>query len=369
MKRVIVLLLCLTACKALRIRANQLIRGGSSQFGVGDRLYQDQQAAKKRRAEFEETLLLPGRELPEEVFQVPTSSGSGFGAATSGKAKAAQLAEALRFKGVIRLNGCLQRETARALRLLILDEMERAREAISIGEMDAFSVLGMEPERKSRTDFKVSLTRREKNAEGKTDFNHPVADALNELFGENGVLRGLYDVIAGDNGFMYDLGCMTTQPGSPRQTIHTDFPWQPQPPIYSVYVALQDVTAEMGPTVFFPRTNNPTDYGEWKKPVTFDDYLRGKTPKFALLKKGDLIVYDPLVLHCGAANILETGAVRSLFNVGFRNPKVQGDFGYGGSMRPGYQGQMTFGQLKKCLAKYKKGSAVDPFAKFGNGLF
>lgn len=357
----------MAACNALKMRTNHLIRGGASQFGVGDRLYQDQQAAKKRRAEFEETLLLPGRELPEETFQVPTSSGSGFGAATSSKAKAAQLAEALSYKGVIRLNGCLKRETARALRLLILDEMERAREAISIGEMDAFSVLGMEPERKSRTDFKVSLVRRGET-EGETVFSHPVADALNELFGENGILRSLYDVIAGDNGLMYDLGCMTTQPGSPRQTIHTDFPWQPIPPIYSVYVALQDVTAEMGPTVFFPRTNNPKDHGEWKRPATFDDYLREKTPKFALLKKGDLIVYDPLVLHCGAANLLETGAVRSLFNVGFRNPKVQGDFGYGGSMRPGYQGQMTFGQLKKCLSRYKKGTPVDPFAKYGNGL-
>jgi len=329
------------------------------------KLYQDLQAAKNRRAEYEETLLLPGLELQEETFKVPTASGSGFGAVTSVKSKGMQLAKTLREKGVIRLNNCLVKSTARALRLLVLEEMSRSRSLIEKGMLDAFSVLGMEPERLSRTDFKLSMVRGEQQA------SHPVADALYELFGEEkSILRSLYDELTGDKGLLFDLGCMTTIQGSPRQPIHTDFPYSKDPPIYSVYVALQDVTASMGPTVFFPRTNNVKDHSEWKKGgVSFDEYLRTKVPKFALLKKGDLIVYDPLVLHCGAANLVETGSVRSLFNVGFRNPKVVGDFGYQGSMRPGYKGKMTFGMLKQCLKNYRvTGATVDPFAKYGNGL-
>jgi len=327
-------------------------------------LYEDLQGAKNRRAAYEETLLLPGLELQEETFKVPTASGSGFGAVTSAKAMGMQLAHTLREKGVIRLNNCLAKSTARALRLLVLEEMKLSRSLIEKKELDAFSVLGMEPERLSRTDYKLSMVRRERD-----QASHPVADALYELFGEEkSILRSLYDELTGDKGMLFDLGCMTTTEGSPRQPIHTDFPYLKDPPIYSVYVALQDVTASMGPTVFFPRTNNAKDHSEWKKGgVAFDLYLRTKVPKFALLKKGDLIVYDPLVLHCGAANLVGTGSVRSLFNVGFRTNNA-GDFGYQGSMRPGYKEKMTFGMMKQCLKNYRDCPSVDPFAKYGNGL-
>lgn len=358
---------CGTLCSAL-IQGTRTLRiitrlSSTGSSTAQNKLYSDLQAAKTRRAEAEESLLLPGIELQEETFKVPTASGSGFGAVTSVKAKATQLATALREKGVIRLNKCLTRPTARALRLLILDEMESARRLMTSGEIDAFSVMGMEPERKSRTDFKLSLAR------GK--FSHPVADALYELFGVGGTLTALYDILAGASGegLLYDLGAMTTFPGSPRQPIHTDFPFQKEAPIYSVYVALQDVTAQMGPTVFLPRTNNARDHNEWKKgPSTFDAFLQKKTPNFALLQKGDLIVYDPLVLHCGAANLPTSGSSRSLFNVGFLNPKVSGDFGYSGSMRPGYKGAMSYGQMKQHLKGYKAGGVEDPFAQYGDGL-
>jgi hypothetical protein len=47
---------------------------------------------------------------------------------------------------------------------------------------------------------------------------------------------------------------------------------------------------------------------------------------------GDLIVYDPRVLHCGAENMPATGATRAMFNVGFRNPAFGNkDFGYKGA--------------------------------------
>lgn len=383
-----VVLLCLllaqsgTLCSAL-IQGSRTLRSITRLSSTGtssaqNKLYSDMQAAKNRRAETEETLLLPGIELQEETFKVPTASGSGFGAVTSVKAKATQLATALRDKGVIRLNKCLTRPTARALRLLILEEMESARRLMTSGEIDPFSVMGMEPERKSRTDFKLSLTRREtpqadqgEQAKGAEKLCHPVADALYELFGLGGTLTALYDILAGANGegLLYDLGAMTTFPGSPRQPIHTDFPFQKEAPIYSVYVALQDVTAQMGPTVFLPRTNNARDHNEWKKgSSTFDAYLQKKTPNFALLQKGDLIVYDPLVLHCGAANLPTSGSSRSLFNVGFLNPKVSGDFGYSGSMRPGYKGVMSYEQMKQRLQGYKMGGVADPFAKYGDGL-
>lgn len=44
------------------------------------------------------------------------------------------------------------------------------------------------------------------------------------------------------------------------------------------------------------------DHKRWKDKPTFDEYLGSKVPYVALLKAGDLIVYDPRILHCGAEN-------------------------------------------------------------------
>ena len=109
-----------------------------------------------------------------------------------------------------------------------------------------------------------------------------------------------------------------------------------------------------------PGTNNAEGHAQWNNKNTVDAYYAGATPFVALLKvcaaphcpwlvpvpslqftrpdsprheqAGDLIVYDPRVLHCGAENMPATGATRAMFNVGFRNPAFGNkDFGYKGA--------------------------------------
>jgi len=360
-----VVLWSVTAAVALQGRAAGRLAPRSAVLpdssSAQSKLYFDQQAAKTRRAEIERTLLLPSVELLDEVLKA--KSGSGFGAGTSSKDKAMQLCAALREKGVIRVNHCIKDSTASSLKEHVLEEMESARALISSGQQPPRAMLNSEPERKSRTDFKLSLKRRE----GK-DSKHPIADALSEMFGDGGSLRALYDVLLGPDSELYDLGCMTTFPGSDRQTVHADFAYQSEPPMFAIFVALQDVTEEMGPTVFLPRTNTAQDNNEWKSASTYDAYLHRKVPSVALLKRGDLVIYDPRTLHCGAGN-LEGGSSRSLFNVGFRNPKVSGDFGYQGSLRATYgNGKITFGRLCNSLRGYKSGGKKDPFDAYGHGL-
>jgi hypothetical protein len=144
-------------------------------------------------------------------------------------------------------------------------------------------------------------------------------------------------------------------------------------------------------------------------------------------------VYDPRVLHCGSENQPSSGegeasrGVRAMFTVGFRNPKVTGDFGFKGSLRTAYRwvwsvyhkllrsysevtqklqtisfppyihtpfltpilsplsylynttilplirpcpdsDKITFGDLTSILNGYKPGGK-DPFEKMGNGLW
>ena len=56
------------------------------------------------------------------------------------------------------------------------------------------------------------------------------------------------------------------------------------------------------------------DHKRWKDKPTFDEYLSSKTPYVALLKAGDLIVYDPRILHCGAENEPTSGNTRPSLN-------------------------------------------------------
>ena len=74
------------------------------------------------------------------------------------------------------------------------------------------------------------------------------------------------------------------------------------------------------------------------------DHDRVACPVPSGRQQGDLIVYDPRVLHCGSENQPNsgdtepvTGGVRAMFTVGFRNPKVTGDFGFKGSLRTAYR--------------------------------
>jgi hypothetical protein len=105
-----------------RFRCSRTALADSSAASAQNKLYKDQQAAKTRRAEVERTLLRPGVELLEEVYK--SAAGSGFGAATSSKAKALQISEALRDNGVVRLNNCIKETTASLLKALVIEEME-----------------------------------------------------------------------------------------------------------------------------------------------------------------------------------------------------------------------------------------------------
>ena len=343
---------------------------------MNKRLYEDQVAAQTRRANFEKTLFQPGQELKAtdvaSKVNRNAASGVGFSAKNTKNLQADELAKVLREDGVIRLDNCLKKTTTTALRAHILRELALSRIDITTGVVGAREVLGMEAERKLRDDYLMSFGPPTVATEGEEHpmvSGHPMAVALNELFGDNGKLRQLYEIVVTKKGTMYELAVMVTEPGADRQMIHADMPYSKEPPLYSIFCALQDISMEMGPTVFLPGTATSHDHQRWQDKKTFDEYLGSKIPTFALLKAGDLIVYDPRILHCGAENELESGSTRAMFNVGFRNPKVTGDFGYKGSLRTGYSDKISFGDLTNYLSGFQEGQKKDPFVKLGNGLF
>jgi len=197
--------------------------------------------------------------------------------------------------------------------------------------------------------------------------SHVLADALQELLGKDGTLRSIYENFVTMNGEFYELAAVITNPGSLRQQVHPDLPHRKVAPLYVIFLALQDINEDMGPTTFLLRTHTIKENQIFNDYSQKDEQLVTANTRLATLKKGDAVLFDARILHCGNANDFEKGADRALFNFSFRNPEFTGNLGYAGSIRPGYTRAMTLQDMSECLAAYDDGDK-NPFAKYGDGL-
>jgi len=394
-----------------------------------DLLYQDQQDANARRAAVEETLLyqkeegkIPNLEAPK-IKAARVASGSGFGgggassasnkqqqstnkkksAGTSGSttSKPAQAPAKTKKKnnktrsssplaieqakivtrdGVLRIDKALSPALADAVREHVLEEQRLADEATSKNAHVSREYYGVENRRKKRCDLLLSLVAPEEQEQEEssttTSSKHNAAaiqrenimpKVLNELLGQDGTLRLIYEELVTMEGEFYELAAVITDPGSDRQQIHPDLPFRQEAPLYVIFLALQDVTESMGPTTFLLGSQSYEERVKFDDLSQRDEQLATANSRLALLKKGDAVLFDARLLHCGNANDELNGATRAMLNFSFRNPKETGNLGYCGSMRPGYVGAMTLGDVTDALLQYDMGDE-DPFARYGNGL-
>ena len=341
-------------------------------------LYQDQQDAMARRAQVEQQLLAANtKELLAPKIKPPSpKSGIGFASAVSKAATDTPLmrmafdqAQVVRKEGVLRINSAMTPSCADALRNHVLEEQSAAnRHAEECPEL-ATSLFGVECARKFRCDLQLSLLRGGHKADNggivTQEHTYAVADALQELLGKDGTLRYICESLVTTQGEFYELAAVITNPGSDRQTVHPDLPFQSDAPLYVVFVALQDVTMDMGPTSFLLRTQTKESIELFNDHTKRDELLRTSKCAVSTLKKGDAVVFDARLLHCGNANL--SNSTRVLFNFSFRNPKVTGFLGYKGSMRPDYVKKMSFADVAACLEEYSHGTP-DPYTRYGDGL-
>ncbi|KAJ1397906.1 hypothetical protein B484DRAFT_368727 [Ochromonadaceae sp. CCMP2298] len=127
-----------------------------------------------------------------------------------------------------------------------------------------------------------------------------VRTALREVFTS---LRPLLVATVGEEGMLHELSSLVADPGAPRQCVHADTIDQSMEPMYTFFVALQDVTFEMGHTVFLPRTHTPAAHLMWNVQQSQKERFLTSLPATSSgLKKGDVAIFDSRVLHCGSAN-------------------------------------------------------------------
>lgn len=298
------------------------------------------------------------------------------------------IARSLTREGVVRLNSVLSSSTAATLRREILERRSHAFAAISSaqqgdtnknrnddGNGNGKSKSNNEPQewrkyfadvllKKERCDMFLPLVDNGDNDDDDDQGNIPtLRKALQELLVSSSILSNtLIAAAGGDDIILYELSSLISEPGSPRQPIHPDNPYQDVPPLFTVFIALQDITIGMGPTCFIPRSHSKEAHEEYNDSVPKrDELLRKSRSVVALLGAGDGSLFDSRTMHCGGANLDNLpssgeegidggGATRVLLYMSFRNPRAKEPIGNVGSLMPGIQRDMTLRELRAKLA-------------------
>ena len=89
-----------------------------------------------------------------------------------------------------------------------------------------------------------------------------------------------------------------------------------------MFVALHDISGEMGPTHFYPKTHAPRCFPDerWLPPT--ESLAAERQPVWFEMKAGDAIIMDALTWHYGGANVSDSR--RTLLSFTFVERLVRG---------------------------------------------
>ena len=250
------------------------------------------------------------------------------------KAPPSGYAETLATDGVVRINQCIPPDQCALLATHITHQLDLAIAQVDRGELDALDRFSSLLSSSNRYDFKLPM-------------DDTISACLKGLFRKGGALGTTLSTTIGDKAELFELAAFVTLPGADRQVVHGDTLFTKEAVLFTVALALQDVTEDMGPTLFFPETHTSKMHRLFDNEKTKDALLLKTPHKLSLLSTGDIHVYDSRCLHCGTENL--SARPRILFYATFRNPKAgskQGeDFWNVASIRSEYAGQYTLKQF------------------------
>jgi len=322
-------------------------------------LYKEQEKLLISRGELEGRLMA-NTFTPLQSNKVKgAGSSGGFGAKKAGsgssqlKAQAKAHAKTMQEAGVVRIDNVLSGETADAMRSLVYDMRHESEALVREGKIKPIDRFADVLLKKNRCDMPLPL-----------GMDLMVAEALNEALLKSPVGRMLSSLL-GDEAVLYELSCLMSDPGSQRQVVHPDTPYienQDFATMYTCFVALQDITIDMGPTTWIPGTHTKAIHqvfqddnnseSDGKNENGKDRLLRTQPSVIGVLPKGSCGIYDSRLLHCGGAN--QSDQSRALFYFTWKNPKV-GYPGNPGSIRKELIGKITLKDVTDDLKRYATG--------------
>jgi len=329
---------------------------------VSNLLYQEQEKLIVQRGELEEKLVANAKPLETTVIKVRgTGKAGGFGkpsGASGSKSKASSKAEGkahakvLKREGVLRIDNVLTMDTADAVRDYLYNLRYQSEQEVKEGLIQPIQRFADVLLKQNRYDLTIPLG------------DEIVTKALEESLCKSPVGATISSIF-GDGAILHEFSCLMSDPGSQRQVIHPDTPYTDGrgPVLYTCFIALQDVTLDMGPTVWLPRTHNEESHKAFKDSMASegggdspkDDLIKTKPAVLGTLNKGSCAIFDSRLLHCGSANRSENGASRALFYFSFKNPEV------------GYPGNPASIRRELGDANVSLGSLVEDLESFGKG--
>lgn len=140
-------------------------------------------------------------------------------------------------------------------------------------------------------------------------------------------MKPMLDDLVGEEAMLHEISSLVAERGAPRQCIHADTIVLPCPqypdvhmePLYTFFIALQDVEDNMGHTQFLPYTHTPAAHELWnaagRSDSLKDRFIPAQPAVQSKLKRGDAAVFDSRVLHCGCANDSEKRRVLMYFTL------------------------------------------------------
>jgi len=145
--------------------------------------------------------------------------------------------------------------------------------------------------------------------------------ALEELLGSPTCkLAVVFEELFGGPAEFYEFSALVSDRGASSQPIHPDTKYQSDAPLYTVFIALQDVTELMGPTVFLTCTHdNEITHQNFNDPSKKNGQVAASEFQKGLIKKGDVVIMDSRLLHFGSGN---TDQRRVLMYFTLKNPRV-----------------------------------------------
>ena len=119
----------------------------------------------------------------------------------------------------------------------------------------------------------------------------------------------------GGRARLCEFAALVSDPGSARQPVHPDTNYRRDRCVVTSFVALQDVAADMGPTVFIPGSHTASAHLAFREAGERGGAALEAPHGVATLGTGDATVFDSRLLHCGGGN--ESDRRRVLFYFSF----------------------------------------------------
>jgi len=187
-----------------------------------------------------------GEDEDDEVFEAEmrlraAAEHESYASRTTALAQTGDAAGAVQSRGVALVADCLPDASVRdALRRRILERRD-AGAGLS-------SVLGATDVDDATLRFDIRLP-----------YDDVVSEATASLLRRGAPLADALDALVGPHAQLWECAALISEAGAPPQCVHADTFWDAAPCLFTAFVALQDVTADLGPTLFFPGSHRSAD--------------------------------------------------------------------------------------------------------------